>query len=74
METKEIRIATLGITEEFRSMKVGETVRFPLSKYKYSTIRATPSTSLVNERIEEGRNWRTQINKDEKCVDVVRIA
>ncbi|ROT10391.1 hypothetical protein ED388_04520 [Muribaculaceae bacterium Isolate-007 (NCI)] len=74
METKELRIATLGITEEFRNMGVGETVRFPLSRYKYSTIRATPSTSLVNERIEEGRSWKTQINYDEKCVDVIRIA
>ncbi len=74
METKEIRIATLGITEEFRNMEVGETVRFPLSKYKYSTIRATPSTSLVNERVEEGRSWRSKINYTDKCVDVIRTA
>lgn len=74
METKEIRIATLGITEEFRNMKVGETVRFPLSKYKYSTISATPSTSLVNERVEEGRSWRSKINYADKCVDVIRTA
>ena len=74
METKKIRIAALGITEEFKSMKVGETVRFPLSKYKYSTIRATPSTSLVNERVEEGRSWKTKINYDDKCVDVTRTA
>ncbi len=74
MEKKEKRIATLGITTEFRNMKVGETVVFPLSKYKYCSVRSTPTTSLVNERITEGRNWVTKINPVDKCVEVTRVS
>lgn len=70
---KTIRIATLGIAEEYRMLGIGETVRFPMSKYKYNTIRATPSTTLVNDRLE-GKKWKTKINFDEKCVEVTRIA
>lgn len=70
---KTIRIASLGITEEIRRMGIGDVVQFPLSQYNYNSIRATPSTSLVNERLE-GKRWRTKINFDNKCVEVIRIA
>lgn len=70
---KTIRIATQGIAEEFRNMEVGDIVRFPTSQYKYNTIRATPSTTMVNERME-GKRWRTRIDFDNKCVEVTRIA
>lgn len=68
-----IRTATLGIAEEFRKLGVGEAVRFPLSEYNYNSVRATPSTSLVNDRAE-GKKWKTKINFDDKCVEVTRIA
>ncbi|MBD5231910.1 MAG: hypothetical protein HDS66_07150 [Bacteroidales bacterium] len=70
---QKIRIATLGITEEFRKMKLGEVVRFPCDKYKYNSIRSTPSTSLVNEMME-GKRWKTKLNFEDKCVEVTRIA
>ncbi len=70
---KTIRIATLGIAEEFRRMEIGDVVQFPTAQYNYNSIRATPSTSLVNERME-GKRWRTKINFDNKCVEVIRIA
>ncbi len=74
MENKEIRIATLGITAEFRKMEVGETVRFPFTKYNYGTVRQAPSTAVANERANEGRMWKTKINWEEKSVDVTRTA
>lgn len=70
---RKIRVATLGITEEFRRMKIGDVVQFPTAQYNYNSIRATPSTSLVNDRME-GKRWRTKINLDNKCVEVIRIA
>lgn len=70
---KTIREATRGISEEFRSMDVGEIVRFPVSKYRYSTIRSTPSASLVNERME-GKRWKTRVDYPNKCIEVTRIA
>lgn len=70
---KTIRTATLGIAEEFRRMEIGEVVQFPTAQYNYNSIRATPSTTLVNERLE-GKKWRTKINFDDKCVEVTRLA
>lgn len=70
---KTIRIATLGIAEEFRRMEIGEVVQFPMAQYNYNTIRSTPSTTLVKERLD-GKKWRTKINFDEKCVEVTRVA
>lgn len=70
---KTIKIATLGIAEEMRLMKVGDVVQFPLSRYNYNSIRSTPSTTLVNDRVE-GKKWKTKINFDDKCVEVIRIA
>ena len=70
----ETRIATLGIVEEMRSMKVGDVVKFPLSVYNYSSVRATPSGPLLNERVNEGKRWKTRVNYIDKCVDVTRTA
>ena len=67
------RIATLGIAEEFRKMKVGEIVQFPFEKYNYNTIRSTPSTSLVPDRAV-GKNWKTRVNYEDKCTEVIRTA
>lgn len=73
MEQKKIKIATRGIAEEMRNMAVGEVVQFPLEKYNYNTVRATPSTSLVTDRVA-GKRWKTRVNYDDKCTEVVRIA
>ncbi len=70
---KTIRIATLGIAEEMRNMEVGEVVQFPLEKYNYNSVRATPSTTLVPERAS-GKRWKTKVNYDDKCTEVKRLA
>lgn len=73
MEQKEIKIATLSIADEFRKMNVGDVVRFPTNRYNYNSIRSTPSTSLVAERME-GKRWKTKIDFENKCVEVTRTA
>ncbi len=73
MEKKEIKIATRGIAEEMRDMEVGDVVNFPLDKYNYNSVRATPSTTLVPERAQ-GAKWRTRVNYEEKCTEVTRTA
>lgn len=70
---KTIRIAQRSIVEEMRDMNIGDVVKFPLAKYKPTTVRSTPSASLCLEKAE-GKNWSTRINYDDKCVDVTRIA
>lgn len=74
MENKEAKIATLGLAEEFRCMDVGEVVEFPLSRYNYNSVRSTPATALINEQIEEGKRWKTRLDKDKRCVIVTRTA
>lgn len=70
---KTVRIASLGITEEMRNMNVGDVVLFPLDRYNYNSVRATPSTSLVPDRAE-GKRWKTSVNYEQKCTEVTRIA
>lgn len=70
---KTVRIATLGIADEFRKMEVGDIVQFPLSHYNYNSVRATPSTTLVPDRVA-GKRWKTRVNYDDKCTEVTRIA
>ncbi len=61
------------IAEQFRNMKVGDVIQFPLSDYNPSTIRATPSSSLLKE-MSEGWKWRTRANLPNKSIDVMRIS
>lgn len=72
METT-IRTATGGIAEEYRKMKVGDVVAFPVPKYNYNTIRQTPQTSCLNESME-GRKWTTRKDFENKCIIVTRLA
>lgn len=65
--------AMLGVADEFRKLNVGDIVLFPIAAYNYQTIRSTPSTTLVPERINEGRKWTTKLDKDNKSVAVLRI-
>lgn len=71
---KTIRTATLGLAEEFRRMSVGDEVRFPLEKYNYNSVRSTPSATLKNLQIMEGRQWIQRIDMDTKSVIVTRTA
>lgn len=73
METIKKRIATLGITEEMRRMAVGDVVQFPLSRYNNNSVRSTPGSTLVQERIN-GMRWKTRMDYDNKCVEVIRTA
>ncbi|MDE6803395.1 MAG: hypothetical protein K2J29_02005 [Muribaculaceae bacterium] len=73
MENNTIRVATRGILVEMRDMKVGDTVRFPIDKYNYNSIRAMPGTSLVPDRMK-GKKWKTKINYEDKCIDVIRVS
>ena len=73
VKTESIRMATRGMAEELRSMKIGEVVRFPFDKYNYSSVRSTISVTLIHERAK-GKRWRTHANIDEKSTDVTRIA
>lgn len=66
--------ATLTVTEEFRRLEVGEIVLFPISSYNYQTIRSAPGTTMVPEVLNEGRQWKTRIDKANKSVAVLRVA
>lgn len=66
--------ATIGVAQEFRRLKVGEIVLFPISSYNYQTIRSTPGTTMVPEVLNEGRQWKTRIDKPNKSVAVIRVA
>lgn len=68
------RMAKLGVAEEFRRLKVGEIVLFPIDSYNYQTIRSTPATSMVPEAMNEGRQWKTRLDKANRSVAVIRIA
>lgn len=74
MENTNIRIAKFGITDELRNMEVGDIVRFPVDKYNFNTVRSTPAGSLVAERMNEGRRWKSHVNYDEKCIEVTRVS
>lgn len=62
------------IAEEFRRMDVGDIVLFPVSSYKPTTVRSTPSATMLKEVLEEGRQWSTMLDKENKSVAVLRIA
>ena len=74
METsKTIREATRGITDEYRDMNVGDVVYFPIPKYNYNSIRATPTSTLVRARLE-GCKWKSKLDLANRRVVVTRIA
>lgn len=66
--------AVSGVTAEFRKLQVGDIVLFPIDSYNYQTIRSTPAASMVPEVLNEGRQWKTKLDKDNKSVAVLRIA
>lgn len=74
LQIKEPVWATLAVAQEFRRLKVGEIVLFPIASYNYQTIRSTPGTTMVPEVLNEGRQWKTRIDKANKSVAVIRVA
>lgn len=74
LDIKEPRWATLGITDEFRELGIGEVVLFPVNKYNFQTVRATPATSMINERMNEGREWKVKLDKGNKSIAVLRLS
>lgn len=70
---KTIRTASGGVAEEFRKMNVGEVIVFPMDKYNPLTVRNTPSASMINERVKNGKKWKTSTDFDDKCVYVTRV-
>lgn len=70
---KTAKLAVLGIAEELRNMEVGDIIQFPIDKYNYNSVRATPSTTLVPDRAA-GKAWRTRLNIKDKCTEVIRIS
>lgn len=73
MEQKEIKIATGEIAAEMRALAIGESVAFPLDKYKYNSVRASPSTTLVRDRLD-GKRWSTRLDLENGCVVAKRTA
>lgn len=74
LDIKTPRWAVFGVTVEFRKLQVGDIVLFPIDSYNYQTIRSTPGTTMVPEMLNEGRKWKTKLDKDNKSVAVLRIA
>lgn len=70
---KTIRKATGGVAEEFRNLSVGEVIMFPMLNYNPNTVRNTPSTSMLNERVRTGKKWKTSTDMEDQCVYVVRV-
>lgn len=66
--------AVSGVADEFRKLRIGDIVLFPINSYNYQTIRSTPGTSMVPEVINEGRCWKTKLDRENKSVAVLRIA
>lgn len=74
LDIKDPTWAALGVTAEFRKLKVGDVVLFPINSYNYQTIRSTPATSMIPEVLNEGRKWTIKLDKDNKSIAVLRIA
>ena len=68
-----IREATGGVAEEFRNLSIGEVIMFPMLKYNPITVRNTPSSTMLNERVKTGKKWITSTNMEDKCVYVARV-
>ena len=60
------------IADQFRKMKVGQTIFFPIDKYNPQTIRATPSSTLYKERAA-GMKWITEFDVRGKRIAVTRV-
>lgn len=73
LEIKTPKWATLGVTEEYKRLGVGEIVLFPVDTYNYQTVRTAPNTTMVPERLE-GKKWSTKLDIDNKSYAVLRVS
>lgn len=71
--TKKKRIADGTAVDEFRQMKVGEVVLFPVERYGYAYIRSIPAGVLVKETCD-GCKWRTRLDRAAKAIEVTRVS
>ena len=74
MENNKVKVATGGIAEELKKMEVGDTVSFPLPKYKYNSVRSATCTGSIDERVVNGKRWKTNLDSENKLVNVTRTA
>ena len=58
---------------ELKAQGVGDISLFPVSEYQPSTIRSTPSASLFDLQVNEGRVWRTKQDRPNKAIAVIRL-
>lgn len=68
------RIATRGIAEEFRDMNVGDVVQFPCDKYNPTSVRSCTATTLLPDRMNEGKAWSAKTDFETKSMMVTRTA
>ena len=68
------RIATRGIAAEFRDMNVGDVVQFPCDKYNPTSVRSCTATTLLPDRMNEGKAWSTKTDFETKSMMVTRTA
>lgn len=72
IKVNEPKWANLTVAEEYRRMEVGDVVMFRIPGYNYQTVRCAPSTSLIAESME-GRRWTTRMDRNNRCVAVLRV-
>lgn len=75
MEKKKSKIKTASLPPvmEFRKMRVGQTVRFPLSQYNPNTLRSLKSSALALDR-SEGKDWKTKLDFADQSTKVTRVS
>ena len=71
---KKVKIATGAMVEEFRKMKVGESVSFPNENYNSASVRSYNSGNALLKYREKGMSWKTHLNRENKTVIVTRIS
>ena len=68
------RVATRGIATEFRDMNVGDVVQFPCDKYNPTSVRSCTATTLLPDRMNEGKAWSAKTDFETKSMMVTRTA
>ncbi len=62
------------MVDEFQNLEIGSIVLFPADSYSYSSVRSCPSSALLSERLNEGKQWKTRIDHANKSVAVIRVS
>jgi hypothetical protein len=59
------------VAETLRNMRVGAVERFPLSQY--NSVRASKCSTLIAD-VADGKDWRIEVDKANKRINVMRIS